>query len=213
MVSKGEIDRARKILKILEKNYPDATIALNYENPFELLIATILSAQCTDDRVNIVTKDLFKKYRKPEDYLNVEATELENDIRSTGFYKQKTRSIQGSCKMLVSEFGSVVPNTMDDLIRLPGVARKTANIVLGNGLGIIAGIAVDTHVKRLAGRLDLSEHGDPNKIEQDLMKLIPKNKWIRFSHLLQAHGRTNCKARKADCPNCTINKLCPSSSV
>ncbi|UCH88832.1 MAG: endonuclease III [Thermoplasmata archaeon] len=213
MAKKIHNDRAMKILKILKKTYPDAKIALNYNSPFELLIATILSAQCTDERVNIVTKKLFSKYKHPEDYVKVEAVELEDDIRSTGFYKQKTKSIQNAAAMLIDEYNSEVPDNMDDLIKLPGVARKTANIVLGNGMGITAGIAVDTHVKRLSQLLDLSKNSQPDKIEADLMEQIPKRDWTAFSHLLQAHGRAVCKARKPRCNECKLNELCPSSLI
>lgn len=213
MAKKTEVDRIKKILSILKKTYPDAKIALNYDSPFELLIATILSAQCTDERVNIVTKSLFEKYKKPEDYIKVEQNELEEDIRTTGFYRQKAKNIQKTCRMLVDEFDSEVPRTMDELTGLSGVARKTANIVLGNGMGITDGIAVDTHVSRLAQKLGLTQNKDPVKIEQDLMVAVPKRSWLIFSHWLQAHGRSICKARKPDCPTCPLNRLCPSSTV
>ena len=175
------------------------------------MVATILSAQCTDERVNIVTADLFRKYRKPEDYLNVPETELQQDIRTTGFFRNKTRSIQGACKMLVEEFDGEVPKTMEDLLKLPGVARKTANVVLGVAFGIAAGIVVDTHVGRLSNRLGLTKQKDAVKIENDLLELVPKKDWIIFSHLLIFHGRRVCKARRPLCEECVVEKLCPSS--
>jgi endonuclease-3 len=197
----------------LKKKYPDVKITLDFETPFELLIATILSAQCTDERVNIVTKSLFKKYKNPSDYIDVEAEELEDDIRTTGFFRQKTRSIQGTCRMLIEDFDSKVPDKMEDLIKLPGVARKTANIVLGSSLKNISGIAVDTHVKRLANLMGMTEESNPDKIEADLMEQISKKEWVRFSLVLQAHGRAVCKARKPKCADCVVNKLCPSSTA
>src|SRR5256886_4632120 len=203
--------RTEQIIKLLKRAHPDAHCALNHSNAFELLIATILSAQCTDERVNIVTADLFRKYRKPEDYLNVPETELQQDIRATGFFRNKTRSIQGACKMLVEEFNGEVPKTMEELLRLPGVARKTANVVLGVGYGIAAGVVVDTHVTRLSRRLGLTRQKDPVKIEQDLMQLVPKKDWIIFAHLLIFHGRRICKARRPLCEECSVEKLCPSS--
>jgi len=212
MVNNNTVE-AVKILKLLKKEYPDAKIALNFKNPFQLLIGTILSAQCTDERVNIVTKDLFRKYRGPEDFVNASSRELQNDIRSTGFYNQKSKSIQGACSLIVDEYGSKVPNNMEELLTLPGVARKTANIVLSDGFGIIEGIAVDTHVKRLSQRLGLSKNSNPDKIESDLMKLIPKKDWSNFAHLLQAHGRAVCQARNPKCNECRLNKLCPSSTA
>jgi endonuclease-3 len=213
MSKQSRADQSRKIYSILKKRYPDVKITLDFETPFELLIATILSAQCTDERVNIVTKSLFNKYKSPSDYIQVEAEELEDDIRTTGFFRQKTRSIQGTCRMLIEEFDSDVPDKMEDLIKLPGVARKTANIVLGNSLKNISGIAVDTHVKRLANLMGMTEESNPEKIEADLMEQMPKNEWVRFSLVLQAHGRAVCKARKPNCPECVINKLCPSSTI
>ena len=203
--------RVLKIIELLEKEHPDAKIALNYTNPLELLVATILSAQCTDRRVNIVTKGLFKKYRKAEDYANADLEELEEDIRPTGFYRNKARNIKKCCQILVEKFNSKVPKTMEEMLELPGVARKTANIVLANAYGVIEGIAVDTHVRRLAGRLGFSEHEDPNKIEGDLMKIVPKDKWMRFTDLLIFHGRRTCVARKPKCGICVLNKLCPSA--
>ena len=205
--------RAEQIIKLLKRAHPDAHCALNHSNAFELLIATILSAQCTDERVNIVTADLFRKYRKPADYLNVPATELQQDIRTTGFFRNKTKSIQGACKMLVEEFGSRVPKTMAELLKLPGVARKTANVVLGVAFGIGEGIVVDTHVGRLSRRLKLTKHSDAGKIEQDLMEIVPRKDWIDFSHLLIFHGRRVCKARRPLCEECVVEKLCPSSML
>ena len=204
-------DRTEQIIKLLKRAHPDARCALNHSNAFELLVATILSAQCTDERVNIVTADLFRKYRKPEDYLKVPETELQQDIRTTGFFRNKTRSIQGACKMLVEEFNGEVPKTMEELLRLPGVARKTANVVLGVAYGIAAGIVVDTHVTRLSRRLGLTKQTDAVKIENDLIELVPKKDWIIFSHLLIFHGRRVCKARRPLCEECVVEKLCPSS--
>ena len=204
-------ERTEQVIKLLKRAYPDAHCALNHSNAFELLVATILSAQCTDERVNIVTADLFRKYRKPDDYLKVAATELQQDIHTTGFFRNKTKSIQGACRMLVDEFGSRVPQTMEELLRLPGVARKTANVVLGVAYDIAAGIVVDTHVSRLSQRLRLTRQKDPAKIEQELMKLVPRKDWIIFSHLLIFHGRRVCKARRPLCEECAVERLCPSS--
>jgi endonuclease-3 len=206
-------ERTREIIKLLKRAHPDAHCALNHSSAFELLIATILSAQCTDERVNIVTADLFRKYRRPEDYLKVPAVELQQDVRTTGFFRNKTKSIQGACKMLVEEFGSEVPRTMDELLRLPGVARKTANVVLGVAYGIAAGVVVDTHVSRLSQRLRLTKQKDAGKIEADLMELVPRKDWIIFSHLLIFHGRRVCKARRPLCEECVVEKLCPSSTL
>jgi endonuclease-3 len=203
--------RGLRIIELLEKEHSDAKIALYYANPLELLVATILSAQCTDKRVNIVTKTLFKKYRKPEDYANTNLEELEEDIRSTGFYRNKARNIKKCCQILVEKFNSKVPKTMEELLELPGVARKTANIVLSNAYGVVEGIAVDTHVRRLARRLGLSEHENPNKIEGDLMEIVPKGRWKRITNLLIFHGRRICAARKPKCGICVLNKLCPSA--
>jgi len=205
--------RAEQIIKLLKRAHPDAKCALNHSNPFELLVATILSAQCTDERVNKVTADLFRKYRKPEDYLKVPATELQEDIRTTGFFRNKTKSIQGACSMLVDEFHGQVPKTMDELLKLPGVARKTANVVLGVAYGIPAGVVVDTHVTRVSRRLGLTKQKDAVKIEQDLIELVPRKDWIIFSHLLIFHGRRICKARRPLCEECQVEKLCPSSML
>jgi endonuclease-3 len=204
-------ERTAEIIKLLKRAHPDAKCALNHSNAFELLIATILSAQCTDERVNKVTADLFRKYRKPEDYLSVPETELQNDIRTTGFFRNKTKSIQGACAKLKEEFRGEVPRTMEELLRLPGVARKTANVVLGVAYGIAAGIVVDTHVSRLSQRLRLTRNQDAGKIEQDLLELVPRKDWIIFAHLLIFHGRRVCKARRPLCEECAIEKLCPSS--
>jgi len=206
-------ERTIRIIELLKRAHPDAHCALNHSSAFELLIATILSAQCTDERVNIVTADLFRKYRRPEDYLKVPAVELQQDVRTTGFFRNKTKSIQGACKMLVEELGSEVPRTMDELLRLPGVARKTANVVLGVAYGIAAGVVVDTHVSRLSHRLRLTKHKDAGKIEADLMELVPRKDWIIFSHLLIFHGRRVCKARRPLCEECAVEKLCPSSML
>lgn len=203
--------RTRDIIRRLKRAYPGAKCSLNHSNPFELLVATILSAQCTDERVNIVTADLFRKYKKPEDYLKVSPRELEKDIQSTGFFRNKTKSIQGASKVLAEEYGGQVPHTMDELLELPGVARKTANVVLGNAFGVKAGVVVDTHVTRLSHRLALTEQKTAEKIEQDLIEIVPKKDWVIFPHLLIWHGRKICKARNPLCEECPIEKLCPSS--
>jgi len=203
--------RTRDIIRRLKRAYPGAKCSLNHSNPFELLVATILSAQSTDDRVNIVTADLFRKYKKPEDYLKVPPSELEKDIHSTGFFRNKTKSIQGTAKLLTEQYGGEVPHTMDELLEFPGVARKTANVVLGNAFGIKAGVVVDTHVTRLSHRLGLSEEKTAEKIEQDLIPIVPKKDWVIFPHLMIYHGRKVCKARNPLCEECTIEKLCPSS--
>jgi len=204
-------ERTEKIIKLLKRAHPDAKCALHHSNAFELLIATILSAQCTDERVNKVTADLFRKYRRPEDYLQVPATELQDDIRTTGFFRNKTKSIQGACKMLVEEFDGEVPQSMEDLPKLPGVARKTANVVLGVAYGKAEGVVVDTHVSRLSHRLKLTKHKDAVKIERDLMEIVPRKNWIEFAHLLIFHGRRVCKARRPLCEQCAVEELCPSS--
>lgn len=207
----NEKQRTRRIIRLLKKEYPDAHCSLNHSNALELLIATILSAQCTDERVNIVTADLFRKYRRPRDYYSVAQTELEKDIRSTGFYRNKSKAIQGACRILDDEFKGRVPDNIDDLLTLPGVARKTANVVLGNAFGVTSGIVVDTHVARLSARLGLTAEKQPEKIERDLMELVPRKDWIVFSHLLIAHGRKTCKARTPLCAECVLETLCPSS--
>ena len=211
--SNPEKERTRKIISRLKKAYPDAKCSLNHSNALELLIATILSAQCTDERVNIVTADLFRKYHSCEDYLKAPIGELQNDIRTTGFFRNKTKSIQGACKVLHEEYGDRVPDTIEELLELPGVARKTANVVLGNAFGIASGVVVDTHVSRLSQRLGLTKNKTPEKIERDLIELVPKKDWIDFSHLLIYHGRRVCKARKPVCENCVVEKYCPSSRL
>ena len=203
--------RAQKIMELLEKEHPDAEIALHYKNPLELLVATILSAQATDEQINAITPKLFKKYTTAKDYADAERTELEQDIKSSGFYHNKAKNIQNTAKMLVDKYNGQVPRTMEELVELPGVARKTANIVLFNAYGVIAGVAVDTHVRRLAQRLGLSENSDPNKIEKDLMNLVPKDKWMRITDLLIFHGRRVCTAKKPRCDACVLNKICPSA--
>jgi endonuclease-3 len=203
--------RTEKIIKLLEKEYPNAKTALNFTNPLEILLATILSAQTTDVTVNIVTKTLFKKYHNAEDYATADIKELEQDIHSTGFYHNKAKNLQKCCQLLIEKFHSKVPKTMDELLELPGVARKTANIVLFNAYGITAGIAVDTHVTRLSQRLGLTEQKDQNKIEKDLMQITPKEKWMPLTDLLIFHGRQICMARKPKCELCVLNKICPSA--
>ena len=203
--------KVTEIIALLKKEYPDARIALDYSNPLELLVATILSAQCTDRKVNEVTKTLFKKYRSAQDYINTPQEELEKDIYSTGFYRNKAKNIKGLSKMLVDNFGGKVPDTMEDLLTLPGVARKTANIVLSSAFGKLEGIAVDTHVKRLSARLGLTENANPDKIEKDLMEVVPKKDWGIFTLLLILHGRKICTAKKPLCSECVLNKLCPSA--
>ena len=207
----AEKAQVRTIIRLLKRAYPDAKCSLNHSNAFELLIATILSAQCTDARVNIVTQDLFRKYRKPEDYLKVSTNELQQDIRTTGFFRNKTTSIQGTAKALTEQHGGIVPQTMEELLELPGVARKTANVVLGNAFGIKAGVVVDTHVTRLSHRLELSQQKTAEKIEQDLIQSVPRKEWVIFPHLMIAHGRAICKARSPLCEECVIERLCPSS--
>jgi endonuclease-3 len=204
-------ERIKKIWLILRATYPDATVALHFSNPLELLIATILSAQCTDVRVNIVTKDLFKKYRSAEDWAKADLTEIETGIRSTGFFRNKAVNIKGTCTKIVEDHGGRVPQTIEELTALPGVGRKTANVVLGNAFGI-PGIVCDTHVIRLSRRLELSENSDPVKLERDLAEIVPKDRWTLFSHLLVFHGRAICKARKPGCPVCPIAAHCPAAN-
>jgi endonuclease-3 len=203
--------RALKIIELLEKEHPDAKVALHYKNPLELLVATILSAQATDEQINVITPKLFQKYKTAEDYANAELTELEQDIKSSGFYHNKAKNLKNSAKLLVEKYNSQVPKTMEELVELPGVARKTANIVLFNAYGVTAGVAVDTHVRRLAQRLGLTENSNPDKIEKDLMNIVPKNKWMRITDLLIFHGRRVCDARKPRCDVCVLNKICPSA--
>ena len=200
--------RVAAILQKLDEAYPKATCELTHENPFQLLISTILSAQCTDVRVNEVTKTLYQKYKTPKDFAYADPKDLEQEIRPTGFFRNKTKSIMGASKKIVEEFAGKVPQTMEELLTLPGVARKTANVVLGSGFGIAAGVVVDTHVMRLSNRLDLTHHSDPRKIEQDLMVILPQDKWIIFSHQLIWHGRRVCVARKPRCLECNLEKLC-----
>jgi len=202
---------AREINRILKKSYPGAECALHHSSPLELLIATILSAQCTDVRVNQVTATLFRKYRTCEDYLNLPLSELEQEIRPTGFFRNKAKSIQGTCRLLIERFGGEVPRTLEELVELPGVARKTANVVLGVAFGISSGVVVDTHVERLARRMGLTTEQRPDKIETDLMTLLPRSEWIDFSHRMIMHGRQICMARKPLCDKCPVERLCPSS--
>jgi len=203
--------RVRKIWPLLNTAYPDAKIALKFVNPLELLVSTILSAQCTDVRVNMVTKDLFKKYRKASDWAEADLKEIEEGIRSTGFFRNKALNIKGACTRIVEHYDGKVPDSMEELLTLPGVGRKTANCVLGDAFGV-PGITCDTHVIRLSRRLGLSENGDPVKLEYDLAEIVPKANWTRFSHLLIHHGRNICKARKPDCENCPLAKHCPAAN-
>jgi endonuclease-3 len=205
--------RAPEVIRILGETYPDATIALHFSNPLELLVATILSAQSTDAKVNEVTETLFRKYRTPEDYLRVPEEELKADIHPTGFFNQKALSIREACRRIVEVYGGKVPDTMEELTTLRGVARKTANIVLANAYGTVVGIPVDTHVKRLANRIGFSSQHDPDKIEQDLMRLVPEDRWFHFSYELIDHGRALCTAKKPRCTECSIEYLCPSSQA
>ena len=206
-------ERIAELIKAWPKVYPNAHTELNFKNPLELLIATILSAQCTDKRVNMVTPALFKKYRSAKDYANAPQAELENAIKSTGFFRNKTKSIRAATSTIASKFGGKVPDSMEGLRELPGVGRKTANVVLGNAFGINEGIVVDTHVIRLSQRLGLTKEKGPEKIEGDLMKLIPGERWTDWSHWLIWHGRRRCFARKPDCVNCEVFRLCPSGKV
>ena len=207
----GSPEQVRAIIEELRRLYPDARCSLNFTNPLELLIATQLSAQCTDERVNIVTADLFKKYRSVEDYATVSQEELEQDIRPTGFYRNKAKNIRAACQRLITNYAGEVPRTMVDLLTLPGVARKTANVVLGNAFGIVEGFVVDTHIGRLSRRFGWTTNEDPVKVEQDLMRLIPQQDWLDLSHMMIYHGRAICLARKPLCEKCTLAKLCPSA--
>jgi endonuclease-3 len=202
---------AQEVVARLKSEFPDARTELDWRNPLELLVATMLSAQTTDVQVNRVTQSLFSKYRTAEDYAESSPGELEEDIRPTGFYRNKARSLRNMASALVQEHDGEVPRTMQELVALPGVGRKTANVVLGNAFGVDEGIVVDTHVRRVSGRLGLTENRDPEKIERDLMQVVPKRDWTAFSHLLILHGRSTCKARKPDCPNCVLNDICPSA--
>jgi endonuclease III len=206
-------ERVAQLVEIWPQVYPNAHCELDFKNPLQLLIATILSAQCTDKRVNMVTPALFKKYRTAKDYADARQTTLENAIKSTGFFRNKTKSIRAATSTIVKKFGGEVPSTMEELRELPGVGRKTANVVLGNAFGKDEGIVVDTHVMRLSQRLGLTKHKDPEKIERDLMKLVPRKHWTNWSHWLIWHGRRRCFARKPDCGNCEIFRLCPSGKI
>ncbi len=205
--------RASKINSILEKTYPRAKIVLRFKNNFELLVSVILSAQCTDAQVNKVTEKLFKKYHSVKDYAGADIKEFEQDIRSTGFYRNKAKNILAAAQIILEKFNGKVPNTMEELLEIPGVARKTANVVLGNAFGIVEGIAVDTHMRRVNFRLGLTEQTDPEKIEQDLMALLPKEKWFNYTYLIIEHGRAICDAKKPLCRECPLNKLCPKNGV
>ncbi len=209
----GSPAQVEAIIAELRQLYPQATCTLNYSNPLELLIATQLSAQCTDERVNIVTATLFQKYRNVEDFAQVSQQELEQDIRSTGFYRNKAKNIRAACQRLITTYGSEVPRTMQEILTLPGVARKTANVVLGNAFGIVEGFVVDTHVGRLSRRFGWTTNTDPVKIEQDLMRIIPRADWLDLSHLMIFHGRAICNARQPLCEQCTLAQFCPSSLV
>ncbi len=214
METETELDKKTRLLKIielLEKEYPKAKTALHYSSPLEILVATILAAQCTDKRVNLVTPLLFKKYKTAKDYANADLAELEQDIRSTGFYRNKAKNIKNAGRMIVERFDSQVPQTMEEILMLPGVARKTANIVLSNAYSVIVGIAVDTHVRRLSKRLGLTDNTNPDKIEKDLMLIVPKSHWKSITNLLISHGRAVCDARKPKCRICCLNKICPSA--
>jgi endonuclease-3 len=206
-------ERIPEIIRLLREAHPDAKCALVHENALQLLVATILSAQCTDERVNKVTPALFAKHPTVEAFAGADRAELEEMVRSTGFYRNKAKNIQEACSRIVHEYGGEVPDDMEELITLPGVARKTANVVLGDWYHIADGIVVDTHVKRLSNRLGLTTHSDPKKIERDLMAIVPRSEWIEIGHLLIFHGRRVCKARKPDCPNCVIRHLCPSADT
>jgi len=211
-VNKDEAaQRVKKIWPILKKTYPGAKIALEFRDPLQLLISTILSAQCTDVRVNMVTKDLFKKYKSAGDWAKADLKEIEEGIRSTGFFRNKAINIKGACTRIIEHYDGKVPNTMEELVTLPGVGRKTANCVLGDAFGI-PGITCDTHVIRLSRRLGLSENSDPVKLEFDLAEIVPKKNWTAFSHLIITHGRNVCNARKPNCPECPIAKYCPSAN-
>jgi endonuclease-3 len=205
--------RTGELIARLKAAHPDARCSLNFSNPLELLVATILSAQCTDVRVNLVTKQLFKKYRTARDYAAASSEALEEDIKSTGFYRNKAKALRGCCAELITRYGGQVPADMAALVQLPGVGRKTANVVLGNAYNRAEGIVVDTHVRRLAGRLGLTQHRDPDKIEQDLLQVVPDQDWVVFSHLLILHGRRICSARAPQCPICPIKALCPSAKM
>jgi len=209
----AKFERTQKILSVLKRVYPDAHCELNFSNPLQLLVATILSAQCTDKRVNLVTAELFKKYKTAKDFAAAPLADIEEAVKTTGFFYNKAKNIKACCAALVEKFGGEVPRTMDELHALAGVGRKTANVVLGNAFGINVGVVVDTHVTRLSNRLALAKGTDAVKLEQDLMKLVPQNDWCLFSHQLIWHGRRRCDARKPDCANCEIKNLCPQIGV
>jgi endonuclease III len=206
-------ERAGQIVAELRQLYPDAKCSLDFTTPLELLVATMLSAQCTDERVNQVTKTLFQKYRSPQDYANADPETLEQDVKQTGFYRNKAKHIREAAQMIVERYDGAVPQTMEELIALPGVARKTANVVMGNAFGVVEGVVVDTHVGRLARRLGLTESDDPVKVEQDLMALLPQRDWLDLSHMLIMHGRATCPARKPLCSACTLAPLCPTGQA
>jgi len=208
---KSAKERIVDIIRILRKEYPEARTSLSFATPLQILVATILAAQATDQRVNMITPGLFKKYPTAADFARAERAELEQEIRSTGFFRNKAKNIMGAAKKIVDDFGGEVPDTMEELITLPGVARKTANIVLSSGYHKAEGIAVDTHVRRLAGRLGLSKEHDPNKIERDLLEIVPRRHWLDFNFMLVNHGRKTCQARKPECPECVVQHLCPSA--
>jgi endonuclease-3 len=205
--------RTAEIIKRLKKAYPDAHCALVHSNPFELLVATILSAQCTDERVNIVTANLFRKYRSPQDFIDVSQAELEKDVHSTGFFRNKAKNIKAASQRIVEVYGGNIPQTMEEILTLGGVARKTANVVLGNAFGIASGVVVDTHVSRLSQRLGLTTEETPEKIERDLEQLVPKKNWIMFPHWMIFHGRQVCNARKPKCSECVLASICPSRDL
>jgi endonuclease-3 len=207
--SNPKVARVKELLRRLPRVYPDAHCELDHSNPLELLVATMLSAQCTDKRVNLVTKSLFRRYRTAADYADASLAELEEAVRTTGFFRNKAKNIRAACAQIVEKHGGKVPRTMEDLAALPGVGRKTANVVLGNAFGVEAGVVVDTHVGRLSRRLGLTRHADPAKVERDLMKLVPRDRWTLWSHWLIFHGRRRCFARKPDCPNCELLNICP----
>lgn len=209
----AKLERTQKILSALKRVYPDANCELDHSTPLQLLVATILSAQCTDKRVNLVTAELFKKYQTAKDFAGAPLSEIEEAVKTTGFFRNKAKNIKACCAALVDKFGGEVPRTMEELHALAGVGRKTANVVLGNAFGINAGVVVDTHVTRLSNRLGLVKGTDAVKLEQELMKLVPQADWALFSHLLIWHGRRRCDARKPDCANCEIQKLCPQIGV
>lgn len=209
----AKLERTQQILAVLKRVYPNAHCELNFANPLQLLIATILSAQCTDKRVNLVTTELFKKYKTAKDFADTPLADIEEAVKTTGFFRNKAKNIKACCAALVEKFGGEVPRTMDELHALAGVGRKTANVVLGNAFGINVGVVVDTHVTRLSNRLGLAKGTDAVKLERELMKLVPQDDWCLFSHLLIWHGRRRCDARKPDCAGCEIHKLCPRIAV